>query len=138
MATGEGGDDCGKWRHVKWEEMLHRRQPALIMPGACLTSSLINAESNSKQLFNKMRLKREVLKSRNGSLLKPLEVEEQKAWRGGGAHGKERQKATTSKEREHGRTFKESTEQGDGEGLTQEHKQFSSFLQLSGYLLLEP
>lgn len=85
-----------------------------------------------------MRLKREVLKSRNGSLLKPLEVEEQKAWRGGGAHGKERQKATTSKEREHGRTFKESAEQGDGEGLTQEHKQFSSFLQLSGYLFLEP
>lgn len=27
-----------------------------------------------------MRLKREVLKSKNGSLLKPLEVEEQKAW----------------------------------------------------------
>lgn len=136
MATGGGADDCGQWRHVKWEEMLHHRQPALIMPGACVTSSLINAESNSKQLFNKMRLKRGVLKSRNGSLLKPLEVEGWKAW--GGSHGKERQKATTSKEREHGRTFKESTEQDDREGLMQEHKRFPSFLQLSGYLFLEP
>lgn len=89
MATGGGGDDCGQWRHVKWEEMLHHRQPALIMPGACLTSSLINAESNSKQLFNKMRLKRGVLKSRNGSLLKPLEVEGRKASGGrGGLMGK--------------------------------------------------
>ena len=135
MATGGGGDDCGKWWHVKWEEMLHLRQPALIIPGACLTSSLINAKSSSKQLFNKMRLNREVSKSRNGSPLKTLEVEERKAW---GARGKERQKGRTGKEREHGSTIRESAEQGDSECLTQEHKRFSSFLQLSGYLCLEP
>lgn len=80
-----------------------------------------------------MKLNREVLKSRNSSPLKTLE--ERKAW---GAHGKEKQKGTAGLEREHGGTFKESPERGDREGLTQEHKQFPSFLQLSGYLFLEP